>query len=44
MKYTIEFNYSLEDFFFFFWLSKKLYLNFVLRINESVKKRKNIIE
>ena len=42
MKYTIEFNYSLED--FFFWLSKKLYLNFVLRINESVKKRKNIIE
>jgi len=43
MKHMVEFNYPLEIFFFFL-LSKKLYLNFVLRINESVKKRKNIIE
>lgn len=42
MKQMVEFNYPLED--FFFWLSKKLYLNFVLRENESVKKRENVIE
>ena len=36
MKHMVEFNYCLEN--KFFLLRKKLYLNFGIRVDESVKK------